>query len=130
MKRRTVLLGTPALLTGLAGCSLFSSQSPMLDVNVINHADSPYTTEIAFFRVDNPSRSDARVYDASIDVKPDGETTRENVATSQRYLVRYEAYKDNSKLTDEDHVHYYPPDTGDDESLTFDIDSTGVLTHR
>lgn len=129
MKRRSVLLGTPAVVTGLAGCSVLSS--PSLTINVVNHADNPYTIELNLFkRGDDVSRSEARVYDTSIDVEPQGQTQRENVVEARPYLVRYSVYENNRRPTDEDHVHYYPSESGDDESLTFDIDSSGVLTRR
>ncbi len=131
MKRRTLLLGTPAIVTGLAGCSALSSPSSMLTVTVVSHAENPYTVELTLFRRSaDISRSEARVYDASIDVEPQGQAQRTGVAEARPYLVRYSVYENNRKLTDEDHIHYYPPDNGGDDSLTFDIDSIGVLTRR
>ena len=131
MKRRTVLLGTPAIVTGLAGCSMLSSSSSMLTITVFSHADSPYTIELSLYSTsDELSGSEARGYEASIDVEPQGQAQRKNVAEARPYLVRYSVYENNRKPTDEDHVHYYPPDTGDDDSLVFDIDSTGILTRR
>lgn len=103
----------------------------MLTISVISHADNPYTIELGLYRSgDDMSRSEARGYDASIDVEPQGQARRKNVAEVRPYLVRYSVYENNSRLTDEDHVHYYPPDNGDDDSLAFDIDSAGVLTRR
>lgn len=130
MKRRHVILGTTAELTGLAGCSALSSQSSMLNLTVFNHTDDPYTVEMSLLRSGGDwSRSDARVYSERIDVEPQGEARRENVAETRPYLVRYSVYESNRRQTDEDHVHYYLDD-GDSNSLSFDIGSTGVLTRR
>lgn len=131
MHRRSVLLGTPAVGLALSGCSALSGGSPTLDVTVVNHADSPYTIELAALDVeDGASRSERRVFDTSLDVGADDESTREDVAESRPYLVRYEAYEENSRVTDEAHVHYYPPDDGADGHLIFDVDSDGILTRR
>ena len=103
----------------------------MLTITVFSNADNPYTIELSLFKSGGDmSRSGAREYDASIDVKPQGQARRKNVAEARPYLVRYSVYENNRRLTDEDHVHYYPPEDGDDDSLAFDIDSTGVLTRR
>lgn len=100
----------------------------MLDLTIFSHADDPYTVEVGVFR-DESSRSDARVYSASLDVPSEGRAERENVLEARPYLVRYSAYRDNSRLTDEGHVHYLPPEDGE-AGLTFDIDSDGSLTRR
>lgn len=103
----------------------------MLTVAVINHADSPYTVEMSLFRSRaNKSRSEARVYDTSMDIKPQGQAQRKKVVQARPYLVEYSVYENNGKLTDEDHIHYLPPDNSDDDSLVFDIDSSGILTQR
>lgn len=102
----------------------------MLGLSVFSHTDTPYTIEISLFRSgDGASRSEARVYDASIDVEPQGQARRTEIAEARPYLVRYSVYEDDRRLTDEDHVHYYPPDDGDDD-LAFDLDSSGILTRR
>lgn len=103
----------------------------MLTIAVFSHANSPYTIEMSLFRSGaNKSRSEARVYDTSINIKPQGQARRKNVAEAQPYLVEYSVYENNNRLTDEDHVHYFPPDNGNNDSLAFDIDSTGTLTRR
>jgi NAD(P)-dependent dehydrogenase (short-subunit alcohol dehydrogenase family) len=51
------------------------------------------------------------------------------VAEARPYRVEYHLCEDHSRLTDEDHVHYYPTDEGDDIE-TFDITESGVLTRR
>lgn len=86
---------------------------------------------MSLFRVgDNQPRSEARAYSESIDVEPGGKTQRENVAENRPYLIRYEAYENNSHLTDEDHVHFYPSGNEGDDSVSFDIHPSGVLTRR
>lgn len=103
----------------------------MLELVLFNHTDSPYTVELSLLRVDSDlSRSEARVYSEAIDVEPDGEARREDVAETQQYLVHYEVFKNNSKLTDEDHTHYYPDDNGSDDSIAFDIHPPGKITRR
>jgi hypothetical protein len=103
----------------------------MLSVTVFNHAESPYTVEMTLTRTGGDgSRSDARAFSEGIDVEPDGRAGREAVAERQRYLIEYGLYEDNSKLTDQDHVHYYPGDEDENGRLAFDIDSSGVLTRR
>lgn len=79
----------------------------MLTVTVFSHADSSDTIELNLFRTgDEMSRSETRVYDASIDVGPQGQARRKNVVETQPYLVRYSVYENDRRLTDEDHVHY------------------------
>lgn len=103
----------------------------MLELLLFNHTDSPYTVELSLLQVDRDlSRSEARVYSEPIDIEPDGEVRQEDVAETQQYLVNYEVFKDNSKLTDEDHAHYYPDDYGGDDGIAFDIHPPGVLTRR
>ncbi len=103
----------------------------MLDLVAFNHTDSPYTVEMGLFRGGgDATRSEARAYDGSIDVESQGRAQRENVAETRPYLVRYSVYEDNRRTTDEDHVHYYPEDDGNDESLAFDIGSEGTLSRR
>ena len=129
--RRTYLrLTGTALLGGLAGCSALGASSPMVDLTIYNHSEDPYTVELTMYRPDGDTRSGARAYSASIDVQPDAEATRAAVAEKRPYRVEYDAYRANSVLTDEDHVHYLPYDGPDDVALTFDVDGSGVLTQR
>lgn len=103
----------------------------MIDLTLFSHVDVPYTVYVHLFRVDgNSSRSDARVFSESIDVEPEGEARRDGIAETRQYLVRYEAYEDNSRRTDKDHVHYYPPGDGDDDGIAFDIHPPGEMTRR
>lgn len=131
MKRRGVLVGTVGVLAGLAGCSTSLTHRPALDLTVFNHTDSPYTVEIMVFKSgNNRSRSDARLYDTSLDVSADGKAVREDAFEEQRCLVRYRVYRNNSELTDRGHIHYYPPDGGQEDGLAFDVHSSGRLMRR
>lgn len=130
MRRRQTLLGTTGLLFGAAGCST-RTRSQMVDIVLFNQTDTPYTVELAVFESgDSAPRSEARVFDATIAVDPQGTARRDAVAEARQYLVRYELYEDNSRLRDEDHVHYYPTDTDGDDELSFDVQSAGKLTRR
>ena len=98
-------------------------------MTVFNQTAVPYTVDVAFYRDDGASEAAARAFSSSVDVEPDGEATAEGVVDAGRYLVRYHAYEENSRLTDEDHVHFIPSGT-ETESLTLDIRETGELTRR
>jgi hypothetical protein len=75
---------------------------------------SPYTVEIAFFRQDHDVAIDVRVYDASLAILPDEESVaRQAVADSRRDIVRYSAFRKNSRVTDQAHIHYFPTDEDD-----------------
>ncbi|MFC7214128.1 hypothetical protein ACFQO4_08550 [Saliphagus sp. GCM10025334] len=131
MERRYFLLGTAAIASGLSGCSTLSSDSQSLDVILFNQTSDPYTVELRMFRDhDDSSRSEARVFSSRLDVDPEGETRRENAAEAEHYVVDYGVYRDNSRLTDQGHVHYSPPNGEDTDTLAFDIRPPGVLTRR
>jgi hypothetical protein len=103
----------------------------MLSLTIFNTSESPYAIEMGIFRSDqNSSRSEARVYSERIDVEPDSQTVREDVAEVQSYIIEYGLYEDNSFLTDQDHVHYYPGDEDESGSLAFNIEPSGVLIRR
>jgi hypothetical protein len=128
MYRRQALTAAVGVAAGLAGCSGAGSRDGGLNLTVFNQADTPYTIEIAFFG-DGDSEGEARAYDTSLDLEPGGRRTREAVVEPRRYLVRYQAFEENSRLTAEDHVHFIPHGTGT-ESLTFDIQESGEVTRR
>jgi hypothetical protein len=131
MRRRTLLRGSVPLCAGLAGCSGLVSDPAMLSLTVFNHAESPYTIEMTLSRTgEDGSRSDARAFSGTIDIEADGEAVREEIAERRPYLVEYSLYEENSDLTDQDHVHYYPGDEDESGTLSFDIDSSGTLTRR
>jgi hypothetical protein len=130
MPSRRAVLGTLGVVTAstLTGCSRLQSSGGRVDLTVFNQTDASYTVEIGFFN-DGASEAAARAYSSSLEVEPDGEVTREAVVETGRYMVRYRAYEDHSRMTDQDHVHFIP--SGDStESLTFDIRETGELTRR
>lgn len=128
MYRRQALTAAAGVAASLAGCSEVSSRDGGVDLTVFNQADAPYTIEIAFFG-DSDSEGEARAYDTSLDLEPDGRQTREAVVEPRRYLVRYHAFEENSRLTAEDHIHFIPRGDGT-ESLIFDIQETGEVTRR
>ena len=130
MKRREAILLTTTVLTGVTGCSAFSSESSTLSIVFFNQTDSRYTVELSIFEPTAESRSEARLYSRSIDVEPGERTRIADVAEMNSYLVRYTLYENNSRLTDEDHIHYYPPGEGESDSLAFNIEQTGELTRR
>lgn len=97
MRRRTFVWGTIPLCLGLAGCSGVFSDSSMLSVTIFNHSESPYTIEMSLFLTDEDiSRSDARVFSGRIEIEPDEQTVREDVAERQQYLIEYSLFEDNS----------------------------------
>ncbi|WP_226480987.1 hypothetical protein [Natrinema amylolyticum] len=131
MKRRTFVLGTIPLCSGFAGCTGQFSDSRMISVTVFNHSERPYTIEMALSRTDEDiSRSESRAFSGRIDVEPDEQTIRKDVAEQQQYLIEYSLFEDNSFLTEQDHFHYYPGDEDESGSLAFDITSSGTLTRR
>lgn len=131
MHRRTVLASGAIAFASIAGCSALSADSSMVDVTIYNQTDSAYSVELRLYLVDGAeTRSDARVSSETIEVEPNGDVRRADVAEAQRYLVRYEVYRENTRPTDEDHVHFYPTDDEDSQSIAFDIHPPGELTRR
>ena len=128
-RRAFVRAAGVATLGALAGCGARSSPAT-LRLSVVAHTEIPYTVELTLFEAGgNGTRSEARVYDTSIDVPAGGEpVSREAVAEAQRYVIRYSAYAENSRLTDQSHIHYYP--TGEDDSVVLDIDENGRVSYR
>jgi hypothetical protein len=127
--RRAVLSAVGVATVGsLGGCSRLRSGAESVGLTVFNQTDTTYTVEIGFFDDDTPEPA-ARAYESSLDVEPDGEVTRDAVAEVGRYLVRYRAYEEGSRLTDQDHLHFVPSGDGT-ERLTFDIRDSGELTRR
>jgi len=128
MKRRQAITAGVGVAASLAGCSGFQSRTDGVDLTIFNQADAPYTIEIGFFG-EGDSEAAARAYSATLELEREGRQTRESVVETDRYLVRYHAFEENSRLTDEDHVHFIPSGN-DTESLTFDIQETGEVTRR
>lgn len=130
MPSRRAVLGTlgVATVSTATGCSWLQSSAGSVDLTVFNQTDTSYTVEIGFFS-DGASEPAARAYSSPLEVRADGEVTREAVVETGRYLVRYRAYEEDSRLTDEDHVHFIPSGDGT-ESLAFDIRETGEVTRR
>ena len=130
MPSRRTVLGTVcgAAASALAGCSRLRSDAGRVDLTIFNQTATAYTVEVAVFG-DGETAAAARAYASSLDVEPDGEVTAKGVVEAGRYLVRYRAYADDSRLTDDGHVHFVPSGDGT-ESLAFDIRETGDVTRR
>ncbi|WP_324665651.1 hypothetical protein [Haloarcula sediminis] len=128
MKRRQAIIAAVGFAAPVTGCAGNQSGDGAIDLTVINQSDTPYTVEIGFFR-DDEERNEARAYDATLDIEADGRETREAVVSAGRYLVRYSAYEENSRLTDEDHIHYISAES-DTDGLILDIRETGTVTRR
>lgn len=130
MPFRRAVLGMFGVATAstFTGCSWLQSGDGSVDLTVFNQTDASYTVVIEFFG-EGASEGAARAYSSPLDVDPDGEVTREAVVETGRYLVRYRAYEEHSRLTDEGHVHFIPSGDGT-ESLTLDIREAGELTRR
>lgn len=109
---------------------MLSSQSVTLSVMVFNHAESSYTIELGMFEGRDKSRPEARQYSRSIDVESAGQTRVDDIVEMGSYLLRYEVYENNSRLSEQDHIHYYPPEDGESDTIAFDIEETGELTRR
>jgi hypothetical protein len=127
---RRAVLGAVGVATvgALGGCSRGRSAAESVGLTVFNQTDTTYTVEIGFFDDDSPEPA-ARAYESAFDVGPGGEVTRDAVVEAGRYLVRYRAYEEGSRLTDQDHVHFVPSGDGT-ERLTFDVREPGELTRR
>lgn len=111
-----------------AGCAGNQSRTRGVAVTIYNQATVPYSVEIQAFG-DGATEGQARVYDTAVDIEAGGEQMREASIEPKRYLIRYHAYEDNSRLTDADHVHYIPDGDGAG-TVALDIQETGEVTRR
>jgi hypothetical protein len=128
MKRRQLIVGLVGAAVGLAGCSGLSSNK-VVDLTVFNDTEDPYNVLFEFY-VPDGSRSDAQVWDtgtSGLRVPPTGMVERDGVVSARQYVIRYSVYRNNSRLTDEGHFHYYP--SGEDD-ISFDIRPPGELWRR
>ena len=128
MNRRQAITTAVGVSIGLAGCTWNQSRTVGVELTIFNQADAPFTVEVGFFG-DGASEAEARAYDTTVDIESGGQQTHEAVVEPDRYVIRYHAYENNSRLTDEDHVHYIPDGDGT-ESLAFDIGESGELSQR
>lgn len=128
MKRRQAITTVVGLSIGLAGCSGTQSRTEGIELTIYNQASVSYSVEIEIIG-EGASEGEARVYDTTVDIEAGGQQSNEAVIEPKRYLIRYHVYEDNSRLTDEDHVHYIPNGDGT-ETLAFDIEGTGEMTRR
>lgn len=129
--RRTVLATGAVSIASVAGCSTLTSSPPMLDLAVFNQTEHPYTVALRLLRVGSDhARNEARAYASTIDIAPQGETRQTDVAEARQYLVEYDLFRNDSERTEADHVHFYPTEGTENDTLTFDIRSPGVMTER
>lgn len=130
MRRRALLTCSAGLLAGLTGCSAFQTTDSELSLSFVNHTETMYSVDVGLYRTGHRPRSDARTYGRTIDVPATETVHREAVGETRPYLVRFQAYRNNSTLTHQDHVHYYPPDGEEPTTLVFDIGEDGIVTRR
>ena len=126
--RRAVIAAGICSVASVSGCSILESDPPMLDVVFINNTDSRFVITVHLLASED-GHSNREV----IDVEPQEELRREDIAESQQYLIEYDVDKlvDGDPLqTDHDHAHFYPTDGGDDPSVAFDIVGSGTLNKR
>lgn len=124
--RRAVLASGAMVATSTAGCSALSSDAPTLDVILYNQTGTAYRVEMCLLATDGDrSRREARVYDTSIDLDPDGNARLTDVAVSRQHVVQYEVYENNNSRTDKGHSHSYLVDDGE-EWMAFDLQQPGV----
>jgi len=113
---------------------MLESDSTMLDVVVFNNTDSRFVITLHLVASgEGHSHSDSRTFYTTIEIGPQEELRREDIAESQQYLIEYDVDKivDGDPLrTDHDHVHFYPTDGGENHSVAFDIVDSGVLNKR
>ena len=132
--RRAVMAAGLCSVASVPGCSILESDPSMLDIVFINNTDSGFTITVHLLASgDGNSNGEGRAFSASIDIEPQEELRREEIAESQQYLIEYDVDKivDGDPLqTDHDHAHFYPTDGGDNPSVAFDIVGSGTLNKR
>lgn len=132
--RRTVAAAVVCSLVSVPGCSMLESDSPGLDIVFINNTDSRFIITVHLFASrDDHSDGELDTFSAPIEIDPQGEVRREDIAESQQYLIEYDVDKivDGDPLqTDHGHAHFYPTDDGDNPSVAFDIVGSGTLNKR
>lgn len=131
--RRSVLVAGICSITSLSGCSMLEPESPMLDIVFFNNTDNRFVITVYLFASgEDHSNSDGRTF-STIEIEPQEEVRRDDIAKSQQYLIEYDVDKivDGDPLqTDHGHAHFYPTDDGENPSVAFDIVDSGVLNKR
>lgn len=132
-RRALISLGGCSLVP-VTGCSAVLSETPMLDLLIYNQTDSHYVVTVRLYRVATAeNRNEARVFQARMEVEPQGVVKRDAVAESDRYLLRYDVdrlVEGDPLETANDHAHIYPSADGDSDSVAFDIVGSGDLKKR
>ena len=106
----------------------------MLDIVFINNTDSRFTITV-HLQASGESHSNRAVTNVSriIEIEPQEEVRREDIAESQPYLIEYDVDKivnGDPLQTDHDHTHFYPTDDGGNPTIAFDIVGSGMLNKR
>ena len=132
--RRAVIAAGICSIASVSGCSLLESDPPLLDIVFFNNTDSRFVITVSLLASGNGrSNGEVRTFSESIEIEPQEEVRREDIAESQQYLIEYDVDKivDGDPLqTDHDHSHFYPTDGGDNPSVAFDIVGSGSLNKR
>lgn len=114
----TVLLGSGALLSAVAGCSALASERPQLTLNVFNHDASPHTLSVTLLDADATDADEAVVYRHDFDLPAAKDDVRsagmQEVAPAARYTVRVTL---RDAVGEQDHFHFYPGCNDTDEEV-------------
>lgn len=132
--RRAVIAAGICTVASVPGCTLLASDPPMLDIVFINNTDNRFVITVHLLASgDGHSNEEGRTFSASIEIEPQEELRREDIATSQQYLLEYDVDKivnGDPLQTDHGHAHFRPTDGGDNPSIAFDIVGSGILNKR
>ena len=95
LTRRTLLAGSTAALTSLAGCQLpLLSNAEQVDLELFNYTPTPQPIKISLLRPEKDEFSEAEAFSREFEVPPpdDGESAGtldiRDVADRRQYLVR------------------------------------------
>jgi hypothetical protein len=113
---------------------MLESDPPMLDIVFINNTDSRFIITVHLLASGGgQSNGEVKTFSAPIEIEPQEEVRREDVAESQQYLIEYDVDKivnGDPLQTDRDHDHFSPTDGKDNPSVAFDIVGSGTLNKR
>jgi len=101
----------------------------MLNLIFFNNTDSRYEITVHLLS----SEKEARTFSERIEIEPQEEVRREDIAESQQYVIEYDVDKivsGDPLQTDHDHAHFIPTDDGDNPGVAFDIVGSGTLNKR
>lgn len=131
MNRREMLTGMAVPAFWLSGCSTLLSESKNINITIFNQTDSEYSIEFQIFQNDSGSSiEDALIYTENIDVEPQNKVQKKSIAKARQVIIQFTVYKNDNRQTDQDHIHFYPPNKDATQNIIFEISSNGVLTTR